>query len=164
MEKVPKFKTAEEEAEFWETHSPLEFPDEFEEVKEPIVDRRGRKKGIYIRIDPEAIRVARSIGAELGIGYQTLFRMWIMQGLGRYLTHRGGETTITGPSSSLPETLSGMSPQRRRRLLEHLAGLEAMVQDPLTAYGRRAPSRSTPRRPASGGGEQVARVGGEAGE
>ena len=55
MEKLPKFKTAKEEAEFWETHSPLEFPGEFEEVKEPIVDRRGRKKGIYIRVDPQAI-------------------------------------------------------------------------------------------------------------
>ena len=43
MEKLPKFKNAEEEAEFWETHSPLEFPDEFEEVAEPVVDRRGRE-------------------------------------------------------------------------------------------------------------------------
>jgi hypothetical protein len=43
MGKLPKFKNAKEEAEFWETHSPLDFPDEFEEVKEPIVDRRGRK-------------------------------------------------------------------------------------------------------------------------
>jgi hypothetical protein len=43
MEKLPKFRNAKEEAEFWETHSALEFPDEFEEVREPIVDRRGRK-------------------------------------------------------------------------------------------------------------------------
>jgi predicted DNA binding CopG/RHH family protein len=86
MEKVPKFKTAKEEAQFWETHSPLDFPGEFEEVKEPIIDQRGRKKGIYIRIDPGAIEAARTIGADLGIGYQTLFRMWIMEGLSRHLT------------------------------------------------------------------------------
>ncbi len=43
MEKPPRFKNAEEEAGFWETHSPLEFPGEFEQVKEPVVDRRGRK-------------------------------------------------------------------------------------------------------------------------
>jgi len=43
MERLPKFKTAKEEAEFWETHSPLDFPGEFQEVKAPIVDRRGRK-------------------------------------------------------------------------------------------------------------------------
>jgi len=91
MEKLPKFKSAQEEADFWETHSPLDFGDQFEEVKEPIVDRRGRKKGIYIRVDPEAIELARSIGADLGLGYQTLFRMWIMEGLGRYLTRAGSE-------------------------------------------------------------------------
>ena len=83
MEKVPKFKTAEEEAEFWESHSPLDFPGEFEEVKEPIVDRRARKKGIYIRVDPQLIMAGRTIGAQLGVGYQTLFRMWIMEGLAR---------------------------------------------------------------------------------
>ncbi len=86
MEKIPKFKTVKEESEFWESHSPLDFPGEFEDVKGPIVDRRGRKKGIYIRIDPEAIELARNIGAELGVGYQTLFRMWIMEGLSQRLS------------------------------------------------------------------------------
>jgi hypothetical protein len=43
MEKLPKFKNAREEAQFWETRSLLEFPDEFEEVREPIVDRLSRK-------------------------------------------------------------------------------------------------------------------------
>ena len=96
MEKLPKFKNAQEEAEFWETHSPLDFADQFEEVKEPIVDRRSRKKGIYIRVDPAAIELGRNIGAELGIGYQTLFRMWIMEGLGR---HRQTATSNPGARS-----------------------------------------------------------------
>jgi len=30
--KIPKFKTEEEEARFWQKHSPLEFEDEFKEV------------------------------------------------------------------------------------------------------------------------------------
>jgi len=104
MEKPPKFKTAKEEAEFWETHSPLEFPGEFEDVKEPIVDRRGRKKGIYIRIDPEAIELARNIGADLGLGYQTLFRMWIMEGLRRHVTQ-----------TTRPEVANLEAQQGRRR-------------------------------------------------
>ena len=109
MEKVPKFKTAGEEAEFWETHSPLDFPGEFEEVKEPIVDRRGRKKGIYIRIDPEAIELARHIGADLGLGYQTLFRMWIMEGLAR---------VFDVPVSRLERMLSGLPPESQKRVVE----------------------------------------------
>jgi hypothetical protein len=98
MERIPTFKTPKEEAEFWETHSPLDFPGEFEEVKEPIVDRRARKKGIYIRIDHEAIELGRYIGAHLGIGYQTLFRMWIMEGLSRQT--RGEPRLSAGPLSA----------------------------------------------------------------
>jgi hypothetical protein len=33
---IPKFKTEEEEARFWDTHSPLDYPDEFVDVKEPF--------------------------------------------------------------------------------------------------------------------------------
>ena len=31
--RVPKFKSYEEEAEFWDTHSPEDFPDEFQDVE-----------------------------------------------------------------------------------------------------------------------------------
>lgn len=114
MEKLPKFKSAQEEAEFWETHSPLDFADELEEVKEPIVDRRGRKKGIYIRVDPEAIELARSIGADLGLGYQALFRMWIMEGLSR---QREREISA-GRLSVLQETLRRLPPESQRMALD----------------------------------------------
>ena len=33
---IPKFRTEEEEARFWNTHSPLDYPSEFTEVKEPF--------------------------------------------------------------------------------------------------------------------------------
>jgi len=36
MKRLPKFKSEEEEACFWDTHSPLDYPDEFTEVKEPF--------------------------------------------------------------------------------------------------------------------------------
>lgn len=36
MKKLPKFKSEEEEAHFWNTHSPLDYPGEFTEVKEPL--------------------------------------------------------------------------------------------------------------------------------
>jgi DNA-directed RNA polymerase specialized sigma24 family protein len=36
---IPEFKTYEEEAEFWDTHSPLDFPDEFEEVNDIVFIR-----------------------------------------------------------------------------------------------------------------------------
>jgi len=33
---IPKFRTEGEEARFWDTHSPLDYPGEFTEVKEPF--------------------------------------------------------------------------------------------------------------------------------
>ncbi len=34
--RLPKFKTEEEEAHFWNTYSPLDYPGEFMDVKEPF--------------------------------------------------------------------------------------------------------------------------------
>ena len=34
--KLPKFKSEEEEAEFWSMHSALDYPDEFCKVKRPF--------------------------------------------------------------------------------------------------------------------------------
>ncbi len=36
MKKLPKFKSEEEEARFWDTHSPLDYPGEFVDVKKPF--------------------------------------------------------------------------------------------------------------------------------
>ena len=51
---IPKFRTEEEEARFWDTHSPLDYPGEFSEVKEPfkfapelikkVAGRRGERR------------------------------------------------------------------------------------------------------------------------
>ena len=139
MEKVPKFKSAKEEAEFWETHSPLDFPGQFEDVKEPIVDRRGRKKGIYIRIAPEAIELARSIGGELGIGYQTLFRMWIMEGLSR---QREREISA-GRLLVLQETLRRLPPESQRMALELCQRAVEGELDARDPAWRARPHRST---------------------
>ena len=140
MEKLPKFKSAQEEAEFWETHSPLDFPGEFEEVKEPIVDRRGRKKGIYIRLDPEAIELARNIGAGLGIGYQTLFRMWIMEGLSRHA--RGEPESSTWSLLSLQEMLRRLPPESQQMAADLCRQVVAEVHFLGPAW-RARPHRST---------------------
>ena len=143
MQKAPKFKTAKEESEFWETHSPLDFPGEFEDVKEPIIDQRGRMKGIYIRVDPEAIELARRLGAKLGLGYQTLFRMWIMEGLGRYWRAPGPTTTTL--HEELAAMLAELPPEWLLRLLRQIEQCE--VPSPEMGYhGVRQPPVTEQRR------------------
>ena len=47
--KIPKFKSEDEEARYWDTHSPLDYPDEFIDVEEPfkfapaLLERAGKK-------------------------------------------------------------------------------------------------------------------------
>ncbi|MDO8688412.1 MAG: CopG family antitoxin [Dehalococcoidia bacterium] len=81
--RIPEFKTIEEEAEFWDTHSTTEFEDEFEEVRDvQFVVSRGRpKKGITVRVDEETLSALTDQAHLQGIGPSTLVRMWILQRL-----------------------------------------------------------------------------------
>ena len=52
---IPKFRTEEEEARFWDTHSPLDYPGEFVDVKEPFefapsLLKNGARKALYRKI------------------------------------------------------------------------------------------------------------------
>ena len=91
-EKLPKFKSEEEESRFWATHSPLDYPGEFTDVEEPFeispsllkkVAKRQeeRKKLLTLRIGQHQIDLARVVARGRGIGYQTQMRMWVIEGM-----------------------------------------------------------------------------------
>lgn len=84
--KVPDFKDEAEEAAYWSKHSTVPFAGEEEEfILSPTV-RRGiqqRKQLLSIRLDPRYIEQAKQVAEAKGIGYQTLMRMWIVEGLER---------------------------------------------------------------------------------
>ena len=90
--KLPKFKSEEEEARFWATHSPLDYSDEFSDVVEPfeispyllkkVAERREkRKKLLTLRIGQHEIDLAKVVARCRGIGYQTQMRMWVIEGM-----------------------------------------------------------------------------------
>lgn len=92
MKKIPKFKTEEEEARFWDTHSPLDYPGEFNEVKDPfefapsllkkVAERRQeRKRQLTLRMGQRQIDLAKVIARYRGLGYQTLMRIWVIEGM-----------------------------------------------------------------------------------
>jgi len=94
--KLPKFKSEEEEARFWETHSALDYHDEFTEVKEPFTfsstlvkkaakNREGRKRHLTLRMGQQQINLAKGIARYKGLGYQTLMRMWVIEGIHKEL-------------------------------------------------------------------------------
>jgi len=77
---IPKFHSVKEEAEFWDSHSPLDYPDEWTEAKQTTVQRPlGHVLGV--RLDAKTLEKLAGIGRNKGIGPSTLARIWIMERL-----------------------------------------------------------------------------------
>ncbi len=75
---IPRFKSYEEEADFWDTHSPLDYGTWKEaklEFAKPLVHILG------VRLDAKTIDLLTKLGSEMGIGPSTLVRMWVMEKL-----------------------------------------------------------------------------------
>lgn len=77
---LPEFKNEAEAAAFWDTHSPEDFPEQFE-VAEVKCSRPLIKRGLTIKLSEEAIAELRRLGQEKGVGPSTLVRMWILERL-----------------------------------------------------------------------------------
>ena len=92
MKKIPKFKNEKEEARFWDTNSPLDYPKEFSEAKEPFKfapallkkaaqEQQERKRTLTLRMGQRQIDLAKIIAKYRGLGYQTLMRLWVIEGI-----------------------------------------------------------------------------------
>ena len=78
--RIPRFKSLEEEARFWETHSTIEFEDEFVEVKRVKV-ARPLAHILAVRLDAGTIDRLAAVARSKGVGPSTLARMWLLERL-----------------------------------------------------------------------------------
>jgi hypothetical protein len=77
--RLPAFRGVEEEAEFWDSHSPLDYPEEFEEVEVKV--ERPLQHLLGVRLDAKTITKLGEIARKKGIGPSTLARIWLMERL-----------------------------------------------------------------------------------
>ena len=72
---IPPFKTMEEEANFWDTHSVVDKID-----KGTLIGfhQANKTDTITIRFQPEHLQVLREEAFQKGVGPTTLARMWIL--------------------------------------------------------------------------------------
>ncbi|MBM4348941.1 MAG: hypothetical protein FJ106_03535 [Deltaproteobacteria bacterium] len=85
MKKIPKFKTDEEAARFWETHR---FEDYHRDTKEAEIRFiKKTKKVITIRLDPDDIKSVEVVAQRKGLNYTSLLRMWIKENLSKETGH-----------------------------------------------------------------------------
>ena len=90
---LPKFRSDESAAEYFETHSVAEVWDQLPKgklakpskaVAKSIRERHtAAKSPISIRLGREQIAAAKMIAAAKSVGYQTQLRMWIAEGIRR---------------------------------------------------------------------------------
>jgi predicted DNA binding CopG/RHH family protein len=80
-QQIPKFRSREEEANFWDTHDLADYWDEFQPVRVRFAKKLSLSQGITIRLDPKTLSALRSRAEKDGIGPTTLARMWIMERL-----------------------------------------------------------------------------------
>lgn len=81
MKKIPKFKSEEEAAKFWETHSFEDYAGDTEEAKIGFVKKP--KKTVALRLDPADIESVETIAKRKGLSYTALLRMWIKENLAK---------------------------------------------------------------------------------
>lgn len=92
MSDVPKFRSDKKEAEFWDKHNLTDYLDDLKEVplhiklseklKTKLFSRR-QKKLLTLRLEQGQIDAAKLVASNKSIPYQTLIRMWIMEGINR---------------------------------------------------------------------------------
>jgi predicted DNA binding CopG/RHH family protein len=97
--RIPEFTTEEEEAEFWSTNDTADYWEDTEEVPEgeteiapefraKALERAREKQLLSLRLEKRQIALAKRIAREKSIGYQTLMRSWIDEGIKKELAKR----------------------------------------------------------------------------
>ncbi len=86
--RLPAFRTDEEERAFWETRQPGDYvastlPEKVR-VSRRIKERvKERKQNLTLQMEPSRVKEIKAIAQEMGVPYQTLMRMWIVERLRR---------------------------------------------------------------------------------
>jgi cytochrome c peroxidase len=81
-DRAPDFRSREEEAAFWDTHSVAEYAGALQPVDEPLeVAARARKRLLSVRLDPADMTTLREAAARYGLGAGTLARVWLLERL-----------------------------------------------------------------------------------
>jgi len=76
--RIPRLKTDEEAAEFWDKHSFADYVQDTQPADDVQFPSRPLKQ-ISLRLAPSQIERLKHIAATKGIGYQTMLRMWITE-------------------------------------------------------------------------------------
>lgn len=134
MSRLPKFKSADEEVEYWETHSPLDHED-LETAESFVGQKRPAKISISLRIRPDVKSGVERIAERLGVPYQTLIHSWITE---RYYAELNPRESTTGTDEGFVEGFEKLIEQLVERALSRMARSPIRTK----AVPRKAPAKA----------------------
>ncbi|MBU0534609.1 MAG: CopG family antitoxin [Patescibacteria group bacterium] len=78
INKIPKFNTIKEEADFWDKHSITDYLPELEPSKLSYKTKGERKEVVTIRFSPALKKELSKVADEYDISPSSLVRMWVV--------------------------------------------------------------------------------------
>jgi hypothetical protein len=81
VSKIPNFKTREEEAKFWDTHSFADYWDEFKDVDLLVDLHKPKEETVVVRLQKSVKDRLEKVARSKGINVSALTRMWLMEKL-----------------------------------------------------------------------------------
>lgn len=86
FKKIPEFKSVQEEARFWDTHSPFDFPNEWKTVKVEVAKPLRHTfmasksvKPLPIELSPTVLEKVQSLSEKMRLTPADLARVWITE-------------------------------------------------------------------------------------
>lgn len=76
---IPAFKTYEEEANFWDTHSVTDFENQTKDVEIIFELDKPRDESLVLRVQKPFKNQLKKIARNKGLDVSTLARMWLME-------------------------------------------------------------------------------------
>ena len=104
---IPEFRSIDEELEFWDKHSAVDFIDQDAVVEIDASKAREKRdkrstQQISLRVSRRVLERTRSRAQALGVPYQTLIQLWLAERLEK--------------EEALVTSFSGQGPQRETRV------------------------------------------------
>ncbi len=81
INKIPTFKTREEEAKFWDTHSFADYWNEFKDVDLVIELHKPKEETLVVRLQKNIKDKLESVARHKRLSVSSLARMWILEKL-----------------------------------------------------------------------------------
>ena len=81
--KIPKFKSIQEEADFWDKNDITDFLPEMKKVKINYKPKIIKEENIVIRVQPKMKKRLESMAENQGINLSTMLRMWFIERLNK---------------------------------------------------------------------------------